>query len=387
VGTRDFFDIRGSWDTFREVKLIYGRMGFGERVDLFESDEEHGFTKPRRVSVARWMKRWLLRQDEAIDEPDLPIATDAELQCTRTGQVLTDFKGRSVFDLNRERERELRKNREEAHASLSAPAFRTAVRKQIGLANWRAVRVPLAAERTSNATSLRFQVDRGVTISGVEVQGGQDDHALTLVIVGADRKEELAKGAIAKEVGGTHRGVVLLDLRGLDSTTSRPAQQGRESPFGPDWREAFLSLSIDRPLLGQRTSELLDMLETLNDEPSNKHSSGFHVVGVGTAGLAVLHAALLDERGRIKKVTIENSLVSWSNIIEKGLSRDQLANVLVGVLKLYDLPDLAARLAPMPLSIVNAEDALGKAIPVSQVRETYAGCIRNYGGSGRLEIR
>ena len=46
VGTRDFFDIQGSWDTFREVKLIYGRLGFGERVDLFESDEEHGFTAP-----------------------------------------------------------------------------------------------------------------------------------------------------------------------------------------------------------------------------------------------------------------------------------------------------------------------------------------------------
>ena len=28
VGTRDFFDIQGSWDTFREVKLLYGRLGF-----------------------------------------------------------------------------------------------------------------------------------------------------------------------------------------------------------------------------------------------------------------------------------------------------------------------------------------------------------------------
>ena len=47
VGTRDFFDIQGSWDSFREVKLIYGRLGFGERVDLFESDEPHGFTTPQ----------------------------------------------------------------------------------------------------------------------------------------------------------------------------------------------------------------------------------------------------------------------------------------------------------------------------------------------------
>ena len=46
------------------------------------------------------MRRWLLKKDDAIDEPDFPIATDAELQCTRTGQVLSDFKDVSVFDLN-----------------------------------------------------------------------------------------------------------------------------------------------------------------------------------------------------------------------------------------------------------------------------------------------
>src|SRR5687767_3422097 len=99
VGTQDFFDISGSWDTFREVKLVYGRLGFGERVDLFESDEPHGFTRPRREAATRWLRRWLLKIDDAPVEPDFPIATDAQLQCTKTGQVLSDFHGKSVFDL------------------------------------------------------------------------------------------------------------------------------------------------------------------------------------------------------------------------------------------------------------------------------------------------
>ncbi len=103
VGTRDFFDIQGSWDTFREVKLLYGRLGFGERVDLFESDEPHGFTEPRRVATVRWMRRWLLKIDDAITEAVSPIAPDQELQCTRTGQVLGDGPGVSVFDLNAQR--------------------------------------------------------------------------------------------------------------------------------------------------------------------------------------------------------------------------------------------------------------------------------------------
>ncbi len=111
VGTRDFFDIQGSWDTFREVKRIYGTLRMGERVDLFESDEPHGFTAPRRESCMRWMRRWLLGKDDAAVEADFLIASDRDLQCTETGQVLTSFHGTSAFDLNAERAAELDRNR------------------------------------------------------------------------------------------------------------------------------------------------------------------------------------------------------------------------------------------------------------------------------------
>ena len=74
------------------------------------------------------MRRWLLKKDDAVDEPDFPIATDAELQCTQTGQVLTDFKDVSVFDLNRRREQELDQRREAASEQSSKEAFRTEVK-------------------------------------------------------------------------------------------------------------------------------------------------------------------------------------------------------------------------------------------------------------------
>ena len=398
VGTRDFFDIRGSWDTFREVKLIFGRLGFGERVDLFESDEEHGFTRPRRVATARWMSRWLLKRDEALDEPDFPIATDQELQCTRTGQVLTDFQDVSVFDLNRQRERELRKQRETASAEMSLATFREEVKQRLGLAGWKAKPVAVKAtdrqarwifERERTLSFLTFQPEPEIKISALELYGGTvPSNDLTTVVVEApvrtpfDRQHE---GEIFKPSNRAR--FVYLSLRGQTEEAGESQDPRRKSPFGADWREAFMAFSMNKPLLGQRVAELLGILETLNAERYGKRSPGFHVVGMGLSGPVVLHAALVDQHKLIKKATVLNSLVSWSNIVEKGMSRDQLSSVVPGVLAVYDLPDLAARLAPLPLSIVGSVDAEGNQASVSEVREIYRECIRKYGASGKLEIR
>ena len=94
VATQDYFDIQGAWTTFREAKLLYGKLGHGERVDIFEFDDKHGFSQPRREAAMRWMRRWLLGKDDAPVEEKVAIFTDAQLQCTRSGQVLEDFKGR-----------------------------------------------------------------------------------------------------------------------------------------------------------------------------------------------------------------------------------------------------------------------------------------------------
>jgi dienelactone hydrolase len=392
VGTRDFFDIQGSWDTFREVKLIFGRMGFGERVELFESDEEHGFTKPRRVSVARWMKRWLSKHDEAIDEPEFKIATDAELQCTRSGQVLTEFKGVSVFDLNRERDRELRMARAANQVRLKNDEFRAAVKGHLGLADWKPA--PISVENVNlilkclaTGNSYKLEVDPGVEIAVTDVRVGQPgEKAPTVVVVRGAFAPGLRIDATAPWADGTGSfRTITLDLPGL--AAAGEGTQEKLSPFGSDWREAFVGLSMNKPLLGLRAAVLLNLLMTLGDLPDQRDRSGFHVVGLGTAGSVILHAALLDQQGLIKKVSLQRSLVSWSNIIEKGMSRDQLASVVPGALKMYDLPDLVARLAPLPVEIFQTVDAEGKVIPAGEVKDAYAIPIKAYGNSGKLEIR
>ena len=398
VGTRDFFDIRGSWDTFREVKLIFGRLGYGERVDLFESDEEHGFTRPRRIATARWMMRWLLKQDNAVDEPDVPIATDAELQCTHTGQVISEFKDRSVFDLNAERAHDLQAARDALNAQRSDEDFRKEVERRLGMGDRGTKPVnPQVLETIARPgftiRKLIFNVDNSdssMIVPVLDIATGRSDKSEPILVkVGVSGKHDLAAAGAIDALMRTAGRVVLLDPRGMGETDPGPTPGRSQSPFGTDVKEAFLSFHLARPLLGQRVADVLRILAGLDAESGRGEGghNGFRVVGVGAAGPIVLHAALLDRDGLIKEVVLERSLVSWTDVVERGISRGQIGNVVPGVLAAYDLPDLAARLAPRPLRISDPVDAMGQPIPKADVERAYAACIKAYGPSNRLELR
>ena len=70
ASTHDFFDIEGTWDSFRQAKRFYTRIGFAERIDLVETDAKHGYPKLQREAMIRWMRRFLLGIDEPITEPE-----------------------------------------------------------------------------------------------------------------------------------------------------------------------------------------------------------------------------------------------------------------------------------------------------------------------------
>jgi len=133
TATQDFFDIKGSWISFREATQIYGLLGHGEKVNLVEYNTKHGYPKPQREAVTRWMSRWLLEKDVPIVEPAFAIAKDADLQCTRSGQVLEDFKGKSVFHINVEVEQKLAKQRAAKLAKQTPVETRKEVRRLLGL--------------------------------------------------------------------------------------------------------------------------------------------------------------------------------------------------------------------------------------------------------------
>ena len=94
-----------------------------------------------------------------------------------------------------------------------------------------------------------------------------------------------------------------------------------------------------------------------------------------------MHAAVL-LKDRIKEITIERSVISWSTVVRSPISVNQLTNVVPGVLQYYDLPDLAALIAPRPLTIKNPVDPLGKPVAQAELEKVYTKAIEAYKKAG-----
>lgn len=329
TGTQDFFDIQGSWTTFREAKQVYAMIGHAERVDLIEYNDKHGFSKPRREAALRWMRRWLQGIDDAAVEPEFPVFKEEDLRCTSTGQVLSELKGKSVFDLDLEREKALAAGRTVVPPQSVAP-LDLPPKPQGGERGW-------------------IEAEPGVRLAYRPYDAALPPE-LRLVVL---RKDAAA---------------IAVDLRGYGET----APEGKAQPFGADWKEAFLGIHLNRPLVLQRARDLRIANAVLG--------RNWSVTATGKAVPAALHAAAFEKV--IPELTLEGGIVSWASVLRHPVTTLEVSNVIPGVLKTYDLPDLAALMAPRKLTILSPVDGAGKPVSQAELEAAYSRAREAYKSAG-----
>lgn len=374
TGTQDFFDIGGAWTSFREAKLLYGLLGQGENVELFEYNDKHGFSKPRREAAVRWMRRWLQDKNDPITEPNFPIHKDDELQCTRTGQVLEDLKGKSAFMLNAERAEELVAVRQRYLSTAYGEKFRGDVRKLLGLPDKiSAAKLPALFDKDRPV----LETEKGISVVGVyrEPRAREAKKPYVLVLNDAGIEAALAPNGPIETFIKEGYVVYGFDVRGMGATAPKKLTGAGPHYFGADSTEAFLGLHINRPLLGQRVHDVLAIVAWMA-ERDGEEFPGVNIVGIGKTGPIALHAAALEPR--IKGILLAQSIVSWDSVVRTPRSVDQLANAVPGALANYDLPDLVTFIAPRPLMIRVPVDGAGKLVGQEQLEREYAGCKKAY---------
>ncbi|HTG72330.1 MAG TPA: hypothetical protein VMB70_01095, partial [Terriglobia bacterium] len=152
------------------------------------------------------------------------------------------------------------------------------------------------------------------------------------------------------------------------------------------FESAMTALLTGNPLVGMRALDIqrgVDLLASRTDVDPQRISA----VGKEKGTVPTLFAALLDTR--IKKLALEGMLVSYQSAVHHKIHRGLFEDVIVGVLKSFDLPDLVAAMSPRPVWIVNGTDPLGHRVDQGGLQKQYATAQKSFklaGAEGSLKI-
>lgn len=348
---KDFFDTRGTQEAYARLQRLYRLLGAEENIGLFRGPTYHGYTQENREAMYRWFNH-VTKISDAKTEPALTIEKDETLWCTPHGQV-AEMKPRTVFSFTQERARALKQKR----GSVDGEALKNAVRDVLKLS---AARSGTPEYRILRPSSARRYPKKFAATYAVETEPGilvpvyrLDDASLVsrppqgvkraILYVShqsADaelRNEPWIKDLIAAESASAF---YACDVRGIgESQPDTCEPKSFLTPYGNDYFYAIHSIMLDQPYPGQKTHDVLRVIDWLL---ASGHEE-VHLVGKAWGAIPATFAALLADG--VKQVTLKNALTSYSDVAEAEEYHWPLSCLVPGVLAKFDLPDCYRALA------------------------------------------
>jgi len=385
---RDFFPIAGTRQTFRETKRLYGLMGAEEKLNMIEADDEHGYTKPRRLAAYRWMNRWLkgpgLQEDAPIDEPEIEIESEEDLRCTQAGQVSISLGGETIFSINLGEARRVKPKRNAIITPEDLRRFQAEIRAQ--------VQQLTAFEKPAGSPEVRAfgEIARGgYRIEKLLIEG---DPAIPALLFKPDdprpkrrailyvhengKAAEANVGGEIEELARSGAIVLAIDLRGRGETRE---ESNRVWDIFGHFESAMTALLVGKTLVGLRAQDVVRAVDALAAR-RDVEMEGLSAFGKGDAAVVLLHAAALDDR--IKSLTVEEMLISYESVVAWKIHQEVFESIVPAALANYDLPDLAASLAPRRLRIINAVNPRGQRAETQQVKREYEAAQKAFAVAG-----
>jgi hypothetical protein len=356
---RDFFDIRGTEEAFGRLKQLYRLLGAEEKISLFAGPTTHGYTQENREAMYRWFNHVTGISDKQT-EPTLTMEKDQTLSCTPNGQVC-ELKARPVYSFTAEYSRTLARQRPKLDRDGLHRAVFEALKlpRRGGVPDYRILRpMPARQYPLPHATTYAVSTETGIHALVYRLSreqhdarppGGQARAVLYVAHQSSDtelRDEALVKQLLSEEPTAAF---YACDVRGIGE--SRPDTCDVNSflhPYGSDYFYAIHSLMLDRPYVGQKTNDVLGVLEWLR---SCGHTE-VHLAALGWGTVPSAFAALLADT--VARVTLKNALASFAELAESESYDWPLSLFVPGVLRQFDLPDCYHELQAKQLRLITS---------------------------------
>ncbi len=382
---QDYFDVRGAEETYGRLRKLYRLLGAEGNIALFIGPTGHGYSLENREAMYSWFNRatgtagdvgagdvgagnvgagnvgagefdGVLRSTGMVDftpEPEIVIEKDETLWCTPKGQVAEFENTQTVFDFTRDKSQQLAATRKQ----LTAGELKQAIINVLKLPQWPR-RVPdyrnwryLGARGypTSHAMSYTIETEPGIqaivyrlTEQRWHSRPPKAGPRAVLYVSHLSSDRELREESTIREVMQAEPGspVFTCDVRGIGESLPQTCDPDSfHSRYGNDYFYAVHSLMLDRPYLGQKTFDVLRVIDWL----ASVGHHDIHLVGRGWGALAATFAGVLADN--VKQVTLKHALSSYTEIAETEQYDWPLSALLPDVLSHFDLPDCYAELS------------------------------------------
>nr|WP_295932030.1 alpha/beta hydrolase family protein [uncultured Dyadobacter sp.] len=362
----DYFNHQGSLDTHLEVSRIFKSYGKSENFGIAQDLAGHASTLRNREAMYAFFQKALVNPGSS-KEDSVDYLTAEEIQVTPTGQLLTSQHTETVFSLNA---------RHAGHLMASIELSRKSPKTHLP-------KVVLQAQKLSGY-QLPNETDKPVYAGVMPKQGfqiekyfikGEGDYVIPYLLFVPGKPNGKAvmylspKGkanvADSEEVkllvsGGCH--VLIPDLIGTGETG--PGQWAGGNYFQHFKMEGLAidmfygSVLIGRSVVGTRAADVVKLAHLLK----NRGATQIGAMAIRELSPVLLHAAAFEPA--ISRVALFDPYVSYYSLVtQQYYNLDFIEGAVPSALTTYDLPDLAASLAPRKVMMANVTDGKGSDEP------------------------
>jgi cephalosporin-C deacetylase-like acetyl esterase len=357
----DFFSIQGARETAQEVSKIY--EAYGEPGNFGMAEEDGGHTVPLKNREAMYaFFQHHLQNPGSADDLDTDILSEDEIRVTESGQVSQSFGGETVYSLNRAEAEQKLSEREQSReqADVHIQEVLETAKSLSGYQAPESVQQPVFTgrfQRDGYSIEKYFTKGEGdYIIPYLLMVPGQPNGKALIYLHPEGKAEEAGEGGEIEWFVKQGFTVLSPDLIGTGEMGS--GQLRRE------WRTSVLT---GRSIAGIRAGDVVRLAGLLQQE---KSPDAIYGLARREMGPVLLHAAAFDPN--IEAVALVESYLSYQTIADTRIyDTSFISNTVPGALMSYDLPDLAASLAPRKLLIAGSVNGAGEQAESETVRAGY----------------
>jgi dienelactone hydrolase len=371
------FSVGEAKKSLERARSVYRLHNASDKIDHAVFASQHDYSQPMREAMYGWITKWLKDEGDAkpIPEPAHQLEKPEDLACfpdksrpkgflfptTLAAREARNHLGKILRDKPDHAEEwestavhmrsQLLKAVFGDFPKLSEPAGKLGTEKLIG---------------TDGVVLLQLHVEPGLSLAvRIHNQAPAAGKQKACIVLHLDGQSKAAQDPLAKALIDKDWAVFFLNLRATGA--SQPASDLVHDAV--DHNSAEHAVWIGRPLLGQWVYDVLRLLEWMGIQPCLDKRS-FTVVGIGPAGIVALCAgALLDER--VANTILVNAPTSY--ISETAYGPEMPMGLLApGILRVGDIPHLAALSAPRRLIVAGGVSPSGKKLDDKELQEAFS---------------